>query len=88
METYPELMMVRRFQGLNARNLLYLQAELVQIEEKLLKCERDDAADIPNHRSKYSKDFRYLSLDNENSEQWKLIHEMREKLKEYSAVPF
>ena len=86
MEMHPEMTMVRRFQGLNTRNLLYLQAELADIENRLLKCEREDAADIPNRRSKYSTDFFKLKRDGDKqeSDQWDLIIEMRAKLKEYS----
>jgi hypothetical protein len=41
----PELAMFRRFGALNARNLLYLQNELAQLELKLKKAELKDSAD-------------------------------------------
>jgi hypothetical protein len=84
MGEFPEMAMVRRFRGLNARNLLYLQAELVQIEKKLLACEKADAKD--DAKKRYTRDFFWLQRTENQAEntQWKLIDEMRAKLKEYS----
>lgn len=86
MEDYPEMAMVRRFRGLNARNLLYLQAELVHIEKELLKCEKADANNKDEPMNLYSKDFFWLQRSTKEAEnkQWRLIEEMRAKLKEYS----
>jgi hypothetical protein len=79
-----EMLMVRRFRALNARNLLYLQAELVYIERRLFECEKRDP------RSHYSRDYEWLmiSVDGKTpaGEQWKLIQEVRAKLKEYSIL--
>lgn len=89
MGEYPEMAMVRRFRGLNARNLLYLQAELVQIEKELLELEKADAKDT-NHPFKphYARDFYVLmqSAGQEGNDQWILIQKMKEKLKEYSRT--
>jgi hypothetical protein len=86
MGEFPEMAMVRRFRGLNARNLLYLQAELVQIEKELLACERADAKGEDEAKKMYSKDFFWLqqSENEPENKQWKLIEKMRAKLKEYS----
>jgi hypothetical protein len=43
MRDFPAPAMSRRFGGLNPRNLLYLQAELVKIERKLLEIENVNA---------------------------------------------
>jgi len=90
MGKHPEMAMVRRFRGLNARNLLYLQAELVEIERKLLECERHDADDKTDPRKpKYAGSWARLVLyktDDSANQQYKLILEMREKLKEYNDV--
>lgn len=87
MGNYPELAMVRRFRGLNARNLLYLQAELIQIEKKLLKCEKEDAKDkIDSRKKNYSMNFAWLLQHKDNNKQYDLILQMREKLKEYNDV--
>lgn len=88
MSDYPEMAMYRRFRGLNSRNLLYLQAELVMIEKKLLALERSDAASSDEDRKQYSRDYAYLLMlaeDDSMNEQYKLIIEMRDKLKEYST---
>jgi hypothetical protein len=84
MREYPTLAMVRRFRGLNARNLLYLQAELVLIEKRLLELEKADAKN--DATKQYARDYRWLmpSVGEEGGEQWQLIQKMREKLKEYS----
>ncbi len=84
MGEYPTLAMVRRFRGLNARNLLYLQAELVHIENRLLELEKADAQN--DVTKQYARDYRWLmpSAGEEGGEQWRLIGKMREKLKEDS----
>jgi hypothetical protein len=82
----PELLMVRRFRALNARNILYLQAELQIIEEQLLRLESIDARSENPEKMMYSKDYWSLmeSAKQEDHEQWVLIQKMKEKLKEYS----
>lgn len=92
MANNPEMMVVRRFGGLNVRNLLYLQAELIRIEKELLECEIRDAESKvgeEHDRRRYPRD--YLAVFNSRNEvgrnnQWLLIHEMRAKLKEYSTL--
>lgn len=84
----PELLMVRRFHGLNARNILYLQAELQDIEKELLRVEKMDAqSQIPDKRD-YSRDYWSLkeSENQEDHDQWLLVQRMTEKLKEYSEL--
>jgi hypothetical protein len=88
----PELLMVRRFRALNARNLLYLQAELVYIETALVKCEKEDAevTGTKDPRAHYSRDYEYLMKyggdgKSASGKQWTLIQQMRATLKEYSA---
>jgi hypothetical protein len=81
----PESAMFRTFAALNARNLLYLQAELVALENALLQCEIDDAKD--EKRCQYALDWFWLhqsQWDEETSKQYNLIHQIKEKLKEYS----
>jgi hypothetical protein len=65
----PEMLMVRRFRGLNARNLLYLQAELVYIEKSLLECEKEDAKvkEKKDPRSHYSRDYEWLMISGEGT---------------------
>jgi hypothetical protein len=42
MGAYPEVAIVRRFAALNAQNILYLQAELVNLESRLRLVEEED----------------------------------------------
>lgn len=87
MSQYPEVAMVRRFRALNARHLLYLQAELAQIEKQLLKQEEIDAKERGHpDKPKYAIDYAWLmdSAEEEDHAQWQLIKDMKEKLKEYS----
>lgn len=87
MGDHPEMAMVRRFRGLNARNLLYLQAELVQIEKELLKCERDDANNkVDRYKQYYALDYKFLAAQEPGNTQLDLILKMRVKLKEYNDV--
>lgn len=80
---FPEVAVFKRFGDIGARNLLYLQAELLLLHEKLLQTERLDAK-IKGHI--YAKDFNEmfkLREVKEDRRQWGLILELREKLKEY-----
>ncbi|TAQ86463.1 hypothetical protein B7494_g5215 [Chlorociboria aeruginascens] len=87
MSENPEMAMFRRFRGLNARNLLYLQAELVYIEKDLLRCEEDDAKSTDQNVRQYSKDYFWImNSEKTKSTQKNLIKKMREKLKEYNDV--
>ncbi|KAI1342727.1 hypothetical protein F5Y15DRAFT_266404 [Xylariaceae sp. FL0016] len=80
-----ECAMYRRFRKLNAMNLLYLQAELTQLEHDLEElAERDKATD---DRQTYCKDWWSLSQndeDEEDSEQWEKVLEIRVKLEQYN----
>ena len=42
MGAYPEVAIIRRFAALNMQNVLYLQAELVNLEARLRKYEEED----------------------------------------------
>ncbi|KAF2034883.1 hypothetical protein EK21DRAFT_50114, partial [Setomelanomma holmii] len=61
MGAYPELSIFRRFGALNARNILYLQAELTDLETKLLQAEKVDPESGHINRKIYSRDWRTLS---------------------------
>lgn len=88
MAEYPEVAMVRRFRGLNARHLLYLQSELAEIEVKLLKLEKDNAKEeLPSNKGRYATDYYWLKDSARNqgdNEQWQLVQDMKKKLREYS----
>jgi len=81
----PESAMFRTFAALNARNLLYLQAELVALENALLQCEAEDANN--EKRCQYALDWFWLhqsQWDEETPKQYNLIQQIKGKLKEYS----
>lgn len=88
MGTYSEFAILRRFRDLNMQNLLYLQAEIIHLEEELRKAVSDDARYAQRHY--YPYDWWSLAhgdddeSDDEPSEQWRLMLEIREKLENYS----
>jgi hypothetical protein len=87
----PEMAMFRRFGALNARNLLYFQSELSNLEKKL---EELEAADSKDSRDGTAKKYRYawnhywlrtasLARDGE-TKQRDVVERIREVLKKYS----
>jgi hypothetical protein len=79
---------VRSFRELNFKNLLYLQAELVQLEAELRKIVEEDRQSQDRVRTYYERDWRLLSesLRDGYDEQWKKMLQIREKLNEYSKL--
>ena len=90
----PEVAILRRFGSLNARNLLYLQAELVALEETLRACTERNNASNEADRIRSARDWYTLSRLGSGSsnngsnvgagEEWCTMLEIRTKLKEYS----
>lgn len=86
MGDHQELAIFRRFRKLNAKTLLYMQAEILHLENELKNIELEDS------RSKdISCTILHASLFNlKNSSgtshdtQWRKVLEIREKLKCYS----
>jgi hypothetical protein len=56
----PEKAMFRRFGALNAQMLLYMQAELLYLEQELRKFELDDSQSEESNKRKYTKDCLFL----------------------------
>lgn len=97
MGRYFELGIFRRFGTLSTLNLLYLQAELTDLEEELKvlaqsDIERGNDGDL--RRSFFAQDWRKLSkpLCNGDEKQWEKMLQIREKLKEYckfnNSIPY
>ena len=91
MEVLPEIGIFRRFGALNARSLLYKQAELVRLEAELKKAEAADKESADGMRNKYSIDWFWLkesahSRDPIAAAQIQLVEEIGPKLKEYSMT--
>jgi hypothetical protein len=82
----PETGIYRRFDGLNARRMLYLQAELCILEKDLHLIEKQDKAGSKGKRATYAVDYKCMleEADGRQSSQIKLIVEMQEKLNQYS----
>ncbi|KPI43696.1 uncharacterized protein AB675_6190 [Cyphellophora attinorum] len=84
---HPELGIYRRFGALNAQNILYLQAEIHELEADLRNYAEEDAAQPrDSERSKYSRNWHKLSSSNDDRRQWNTVCLIREKLKEYNDL--
>ncbi|KAI4942679.1 hypothetical protein J4E91_009848 [Alternaria rosae] len=84
----PESAIFRRFGSLNARNLLYLQAELTPLEDALkIAGARDSRSDI-GEKKNYTRDWYWLEISatvsHEDTAQLNLVRKIREKLNEYT----
>lgn len=84
----PQTAMFRRFGTLNARNLLYFQNELAEIEENLQEQALEDAKSDVGKKKLYSQYFYWLNDATEERDgdvkQRVLVMRLRETLKEYS----
>jgi hypothetical protein len=84
----PGFAIFRRFSELNARNLLYLQAELLDVEEELYEAEIDDQRDQDLRQLQFSMrgihNGRVAPEGSKAHSRWKLYEEQRRLLKEYS----
>jgi hypothetical protein len=85
-EVQPELAIYCRFGALNAQNVLYFQAELVDLEEKLRAQQIKDDSDPRGKKSSYAKTWFRLkdSAVDGDTEQLNLVMKIRETLREYS----
>lgn len=88
MSSWPEVAIFRRFGALNAQNLLFLQAELVRLEDQLQNIREDDAQSADLEKKLSHQSWRSLVLAHEQGDastsQWQKVLEIRDKLKEYS----
>ena len=85
MTNHPETSCLRGFKALSFQNLLYLQAELVQLETDYEKLAVVDRASGHPKRSLYEKSYRLLSQSQKdgNDDQYQKFLQIRAKLKEY-----
>lgn len=88
MASHDEFAMFRRFKKLNCLNLLYLQAEIMELEDSLdAPSATDDDGSEAAHRKQFASDWQYLSqkqADNKHHPQWDKFLHLRERLTEYS----
>ena len=78
----------RKYAHLSARNLLYLQSELHELEERLQQMDEEDAKCMNDERAQKAARYwtHYSNPDNARACQHKILQEnIRLKLKEYRA---
>lgn len=78
------LSIFRAFKRLNAKNLLYLQAEIAIKEKELNRIMKEDRESEEKFREHFSFSVRLLKGGEEPSRQWKKWKELRVLLGEYS----
>jgi hypothetical protein len=85
---YLEAAIFRRFATLNAKNILYLQAELFALEQELEKAAKADTQSLSNNRQRYAREWHALSHAEEqqdgNPRQWEIFLRIRRVLSAYS----
>ncbi|TVY81624.1 hypothetical protein LSUE1_G004823 [Lachnellula suecica] len=93
MGDFPEVAALRRFSALSAQNLLYLQAEIRQLEVDLRKYAEEDETSQHPDRKVYSVDWFALkdscketADEGNDGRQWQTILEIREKLERYEIA--
>ena len=81
----PEQAIFRQFSALGAASLLYRQAELVYLERELREVQREDNEDSDPCKQEYAVYWKGLngSIVKGNGRQWKLLLQIRTKLKDY-----
>lgn len=79
----------RRFDRLSARNLLYLQSELAELEARQDEFDQEDLQDDNLEAKRSARDWHFFEVraevpDNEREKRrMSLVKEIREKMKEY-----
>ncbi|KAF2104709.1 hypothetical protein NA57DRAFT_70916 [Rhizodiscina lignyota] len=88
MGTYPGLNMFKRFAELNARNLLYMQAELLHLQQRLFVITSLDHNSPDGTEQAYENRAKtFLESETaESNEQWNVVVKVRGKLSVYNAA--
>jgi hypothetical protein len=89
MGNHNEMAAFRGFQALGFQNLLYQQAELIELETELQALALEDKSSDHPSRTLYEKHWRLLSRSagDGNNEQWQKVLQIRAKLREYCESP-
>ncbi|KAF2438271.1 hypothetical protein P171DRAFT_477653 [Karstenula rhodostoma CBS 690.94] len=84
----PETGIYRRFDALNARNLLYLQSELCTLENAIREQEERDQHDKRGNKSKYATDHACMLNDapSVGRRQLNLVETLRKKISQYNKA--
>ena len=88
MAIHGETAILRSFASLGFRNVLYLQAELIELEAEHQALAKADKGSLNPCRTLYDKHWWLLSRSelHGNGEQWQKWLEIRSKLKEFCEV--
>ncbi|KAI4238447.1 MAG: hypothetical protein LQ349_001100 [Xanthoria aureola] len=88
MGEHQELAMFRRFQKLNVKSLLGMQAEIIHLASELATVEREDERSEDNSRSSLHKSIFNLKASGGSTHcyQWRKVLEVREKLEQYNKA--
>jgi len=86
MNVQPETAIFRRFSELNAKDLLYRQAELAYLEKQLYECEIKDSQSTMGQKPQYAISWYWLSRSEADGDtkQLDLVMKIRKCIKEYS----
>ena len=84
--SHQELALFRQFAFLNAKNLLYMQSELVHLEGELANIALEDDSSGDGDKTLFQVSLFDLKESSRTRKdlQWRKVLEIREKLKEYS----
>ena len=80
--TEAHFLILQKFESISAQNLLYLQAEIINLKESLDTIADIDSRSTDLEKQLFTRDWEALSTS-ENSVQWEKWLEIRSKLKEY-----
>ncbi|KAL8950148.1 MAG: hypothetical protein Q9222_003802 [Ikaeria aurantiellina] len=88
MGEHQELATFRRFQRLNMKNLLYMQAEILHLEQELQNIEHEDSESKDTTRADLQASVFNLKETAETSDhaQWEKVLEIRKKLQDYNQA--
>lgn len=88
MGEHQDLATFRRFQKLNLKSLLGMQAEILHLECELATIEREDERAQDDSRSSLHKSMFNLKTSGGSTHdyQWRKVLEVREKLAQYSKL--
>lgn len=88
MGKHHDFAIFRRFSVLNAKNLLYMQGELIHLEAELRMIAQENKNSKDLEKVDFERSITAMMgphMSEDGHEQWAKILEIREKLKEYSS---
>jgi hypothetical protein len=83
---FPNLAMFRSFARLSTKTLLYMQADLIHLEDQLADIEHEDSCSQDQQKNSYKHSWRALSQSPEERGgdiQLRKVEEIRRKIQEY-----